>query len=247
MKKIFTLLLVVITATTFAQIDLAIKSVDQPTYIQDNPDGATTNFNLQFTLTNKGDALSPGDTIVYVFAIINRDANPNGFILEPFSTVLILGQALATGVDITTPVRDIQLTGIVGQTTNIDLALSAYVFNRTSSPVDADSTDNTLLESILWEKQYGASVANLTYNENIAAYPNPASDVLNVNLLFAKSKDVQVELFDISGKIATTQENTTAVSPTHHKLDVSGLEKGVYILKVTNGSEISTRKVTITH
>ncbi|MFB1004707.1 MAG: hypothetical protein QMC70_11290, partial [Bacteroidia bacterium] len=83
-----------------------------------------------------------------------------------------MGQALATGVDITTPVRDIQLTGIVGQTTNIDLALSAYVFNRTSSPVDADSTDNTLLESILWEKQYGASVANLTYNENIAAYPN---------------------------------------------------------------------------
>jgi len=247
MKKTLTLLLVMLTATTFAQIDLAITSIDQPTYIKDNIDGATTDFTLQFTMQNKGDALSAGDTLVYVFGIINRDATPNAFIINPASTFLLLAQEIPTGGTITTPASNLRVNGIIGETTNIDLALSAYVYNRTTNPVDADSSDNVVLESILWEKQYGASVANLTYNENIAAYPNPANETLNVNLLFAQSSDVKVELFDLAGKVATAPENVNAVSPTEYKLDVAGLEKGVYILKVTNGTSVSTRKVTITH
>ena len=161
--------------------------------------------------------------------------------------LFIIGNSVPTGGSFQSPVFNVGINGTVGTSAPVNLAVLTYVFNRGTNAVDADSTDNLIINPYIWEKQYGASVADLTYNENIAAYPNPANDVLNVNLLFATSKDVQVELFDLSGKIATTQENTTAVSPTHHKLDVSGLEKGIYILKVTNGDTVSTRKVTITH
>lgn len=252
MKKTLTLLaFLMVTTVSFGQIDLAIKSVDQPSYIKDNLDGTTTNFNIQFTMTNKGDALSAGDTILYSYAVINRDAQPNTIILPLNVRLILLGQDVATGADITSTPLGLNVTGtiegVVGQTTNVDVAISAYILNRTTNPVDADSTDNVFFHSILWEKQYGASVAGLTYDENIAAYPNPANNVLNVDLLYAANRSVKVELLDLSGKVVTIDDNITSVTPTQFKVDVAGLEKGIYVLKVTNGETVSTRKVTITH
>ncbi|MDG2455216.1 MAG: T9SS type A sorting domain-containing protein [Bacteroidia bacterium] len=244
MKKLFTLLLLAFAAIGFAQTDIALESIDKPDYIKDGTDG-TTSFELQFTMKNNGAALAATDTIVYSWGILNGDRT--AVVVNATPRLFIIGNSVPTGGSFQSPVFNVGVNGTVGTSAPINLAVLTYVFNRGTNPVDADSTDNLITSPYIWEKQYGASVADLTYNENIAAYPNPANDVLNVNLLFATSKDVQVELFDLSGKIATTQENTTAVSPTYHKLDVSGLEKGIYILKVTNGDTVSTRKVTITH
>ncbi len=244
MKKLFTLLLLAITATGFAQTDIALQSIDKPDYIKDGTDG-TTSFELQFTIKNNGAALTATDTIYYSWGILNGERTTVVVNADP--RLFITGSPVPTGGSFQSPVFNVGINGIVGTSAPINLAVLAYVFNRSISAEDADSTDNLIINPYVWEKQYGASVADLTYNENISAHPNPANDVLNVNLLFAAGKDIQVELFDLSGKIASKKENTTVVSPTYHKLDVSGLEKGIYILKVTNGDAVSTSKVSITH
>ena len=89
---------------------------------------------------------------------------------------------------------------------------------------------------------------DVAYNsDNIAVYPNPCNDLLNVELLFAESNAVNIELLDLTGKTVAFPSNSQAISPNQYTLDVADLSKGVYILKVTNVKKVSTSKVTISH
>ena len=89
---------------------------------------------------------------------------------------------------------------------------------------------------------------DVAYNsDNIAVYPNPANDQLNVQLIFAESNAVNIELLDLSGKMVASPNKNQAISPNQYTLDVTDLSKGIYILKVTNGTKVSTSKVTISH
>jgi hypothetical protein len=102
-----------------------------------------------------------------------------------------------------------------------------------------------------WNPQrWNVSVEDIVaYNsDNVAVFPNPANDQLNVRLLFAECNAVgNIELFDLTGKVVAVP-NTNQFSITNqYTFDVADLNKGVYILKVTNGMKVSTSKVTISH
>lgn len=68
----------------------------------------------------------------------------------------------------------------------------------------------------------------------ISIYPVPAKDVLHINCTGAIDK---TEIIDLSGKLRVTAENTV-------DLDVSGLQPGIYILKVCCPSGTSILKFT---
>ncbi len=57
-------------------------------------------------------------------------------------------------------------------------------------------------------------------------YPNPARDLLNYNNL---SLYKQVLFYDIQGKLISSQELTGG----QNRIDVSGLPKGLYVLRFT--------------
>lgn len=247
MKKTFTLLLLFVASLSFAQVNLAIKSIDQPTFMKDNPDGQSTNFTLAFTMTNKGPALNPGDSIVYTFGVINRDATPPAFVFSPTARLILIAQRIETGVDFSINPQNFQVNTIMGKTTNIDVAVAAFVTNRKTSPIDTDSTDNTVLKSILWEKQYGASVEATTFKNNVALFPNPANNVLNVEILAAQRDGVSIEVIDLTGKVVIQVNDVTPINANKYQLNVEGLERGIYLVKITNGDAVTTEKVTITH
>ncbi|MBT6234623.1 MAG: T9SS type A sorting domain-containing protein [Bacteroidetes bacterium] len=243
MKKTLTLLLVVLTSLTYAQVDLTLVSIDKPDFIKDGQ--STTTLDVQFTISNSGDALSAGDSIYYNWALIRK--TDNNLMVSSNPAVIILGEDLPSGGSVQSPVIGAGINGTIGTTTEIYFAVQAYLFDRGALPVDEDSTDNFALKEMLWEKQYGASVANLEYNNNVAAYPNPATNLLNVDLLFAESNAVTIELIDLNGKTVINSNEVSAITPNSYQLDVNAVEKGIYILKVTNGDKVTTSKVTITH
>jgi len=246
MKKTLTLAILLFSSIAYAQIDLAVTSIDEPTFLKDNADGLETDFPLQFTMTNNGDALSTGDTLTYVFALINRETN--SFLLTPAAgPLLILNQDVPSGQSITSPLIPLVINTTLGRNTEVSVAISAYVFNRTTNPVDADSTDNTFLKEMIWEKQYGASVVSTEFNDNVATFPNPAVDVLNVELAIAKSNEVKIELMDLTGKVVTSEGDISSLNANSYQVDVTDLEKGVYIVKITNGDVITTSKVSVSH
>jgi hypothetical protein len=71
----------------------------------------------------------------------------------------------------------------------------------------------------------------------IGVYPNPTTDILNVNT----KEDASIQLFDINGRIV--YQNFLAAG--NHKLDVSSYGKGVYILRLNRRSEVQTQRIVI--
>jgi hypothetical protein len=74
---------------------------------------------------------------------------------------------------------------------------------------------------------------------NVKAWPNPASDNMNISL--EHEGVATVEVLDISGRSVL---NTQQVSGTQINIDLSSLESGVYLVRVTEGSSSETIRVT---
>jgi hypothetical protein len=96
--------------------------------------------------------------------------------------------------------------------------------------------------------QLGTASRSASLNDGDAAkvvvYPNPANSVVNINLTNVNGKSdvslLDVNMFDASGRVVLRKR----VSGETAQLDVSGLPKGIYIIKVMNGvTEISTTKI----
>ena len=64
-------------------------------------------------------------------------------------------------------------------------------------------------------------------------YPNPTSDILNIQ---TDQKISKVEIYDLSGKMLTATENNVK------KIQVSNLAKGLYIIKLQTENGIITSK-----
>jgi hypothetical protein len=98
--------------------------------------------------------------------------------------------------------------------------------------VGSNITTDTLKISI----RTGLSESSPILN-NIKVYPNPAANVLNIQL--EKPGNYIARLTGITGQ--------TIVSPTSGTIDISGLANGVYILTIYdwNNKLISTNKVSI--
>ncbi len=99
------------------------------------------------------------------------------------------------------------------------------------------------------------SPANVTIgpvgiNENqfissITVYPNPSSALFNVSFETIKQGDVQLEISDLAGRKVLTY-NEQKVNGTFTKaLNLDGNAKGVYVLKITCGSQVHHQKITL--
>ena len=67
-------------------------------------------------------------------------------------------------------------------------------------------------------------------------YPNPANDVLNINIDNDFASDYRYSVFDIYGRVfIDTNENQTSI-------DISGLNSGIYFIRISNSRGVNTSK-----
>ncbi len=125
------------------------------------------------------------------------------------------------------------------------MALDVNFLNATDNDNGANWTEE-ILATYGNDGQFGSpGVANNTagiLDNEIAGfnvYPNPAKDVINVNTLSYNTKTIEV--FSILGKKVIS--NTTTNSD--FSINVSTLNSGLYILKVSEGNNTSIQKVVI--
>lgn len=103
--------------------------------------------------------------------------------------------------------------------------LSTSQFLRDESAYFADFVITEKDQSLLNTPEFELDGSN-------AFYPNPVSDVLVIN---SKIKNAEFRLYDITGKnIMTTKES---------RLDLSNLQKGLYMLTASNETNFSSFKV----
>ena len=74
-------------------------------------------------------------------------------------------------------------------------------------------------------------------NDQEIVYPNPASNVVQVN--FSHEQIIEIKLYNLLGKeIISTKEK---------KIDVSNLQNGIYFINVKKGEAVFTKKIIVQH
>ncbi|GAB5538524.1 MAG: hypothetical protein Salg2KO_06270 [Salibacteraceae bacterium] len=77
-------------------------------------------------------------------------------------------------------------------------------------------------------------------SSSIEMYPNPANDLLNIEM--ASASDFQVQISDLLGKVVLTE---VVVSNSRTTLDVSSLPKGLYMVKVSTDTDSHLERVIV--
>jgi len=83
------------------------------------------------------------------------------------------------------------------------------------------------------------SVTEVSSNNDIALYPNPANDVLNIKLKnFTNSR---ITIYDNTSRIV----NTVKVNATTTTVNTANLAKGIYFVEITNNGNRTTKKLIV--
>ena len=80
------------------------------------------------------------------------------------------------------------------------------------------------------------------FNWSVNAYPNPVSEILNLRFNIDKTMDLQLELYDITGKKLVIKILPSIMPGGRETLDFSGFRDGIYILKITSEKQ-KVRKI----
>lgn len=142
---------------------------------------------------------------------------------------------------------------------------SAYVMESVDVSSYADGGSHTLK---LWGYEDGAGGAgvtnilvddvSLTYtnpatgithdllSEGLRIYPNPSADQLNVDVTFARTKDLRIALYSTSGELVSTHIIDAGRTGTLH-IPVTEFANGTYVVKINDGSSVITKPVIVSH
>ncbi len=100
--------------------------------------------------------------------------------------------------------------------------------------------NNLYLDNIEISNAVGIFNKEGSFNDLFGVYPNPASNMTNISLFTEQSK-YTLSLSDLNGKVLLKKKIKPGTTP----LDVSGLAKGIYLVKVENGEKVKTEKLII--
>jgi len=103
---------------------------------------------------------------------------------------------------------------------------------------NSEDARTSLIENYNWNiVDGGLNCSTLNLNDlnqlNISIYPNPTSDIVYIDGNYSQLK---VGVFDILGKQLMNKSITNTI-------DISQLEKGVYILQLSDGSKLTAQRI----
>ena len=76
-------------------------------------------------------------------------------------------------------------------------------------------------------------IDNEIVSENVKVYPNPNSGVFTLELTDVSSKSVDLTMIDMLGKVVRKEEVSVSNGQVKKQIDISRLEKGIYLLNFT--------------
>jgi hypothetical protein len=82
----------------------------------------------------------------------------------------------------------------------------------------------------------------------VSVYPNPANTSANVELNLLSNDNVTVEMFDMTGKLISSENKGQLAAGQHiMPLNTANLSNGIYFVKITAGTSVVTTKVSVAH
>jgi hypothetical protein len=85
-----------------------------------------------------------------------------------------------------------------------------------------------------------SSTTDFVISDFIEINPNPFEDFININMLEEGEGLVEINILSIVGKVV---RNINLPSQNHYLLNLSDLEKGIYLLKINNGKYSCVKRI----
>ena len=105
-------------------------------------------------------------------------------------------------------------------------------------------TENVVLPPVCWASCNLCTVGfEQVSSTEFSVYPNPSSDILNVNLSASTGDLVTVQILDATGRLLVSQQASTSTI----QLETQSLSSGVYFVQVSTNTSRSTKPVFVQH
>jgi hypothetical protein len=120
-----------------------------------------------------------------------------------------------------------------------------YIVGPTFYGVKSATKVTSITETV---KTYTASPtaveANELANMSLSVFPNPSSDFVAIQGSSVLKENLDITLYDITGRLV--QKTTLYQGSTIAYFDTRTLYSGEYIIRISNGKNVTTKKVTLT-
>jgi hypothetical protein len=107
-------------------------------------------------------------------------------------------------------------------------------------------TDNKVTATgfrIYWNEGMGIQENNSAGLAWLSIYPNPANDIMTVNLTTAKEENVQMTVYDILGKVIYSIPPMQISGQHEENIDVSNFAQGLYLLRIGTSEGMVMKKI----
>jgi hypothetical protein len=110
-------------------------------------------------------------------------------------------------------------------------------------------TSNSSVNGKGWEAYYPkrklSGINDGSGIPGLSIFPNPASEYILIRLINQKSQQVDAELLTIEGKIVLHEKLSFSAGIHERQLEISVIPAGMYLLRLTGGNGVITKKVVI--
>jgi hypothetical protein len=90
------------------------------------------------------------------------------------------------------------------------------------------------------------SIPSFNNLQSVKIFPNPAQEELFVEINLKQNANVEIQLIDILGKLVRTIDSKVlGVGIGQNTIDISGLSKGIYTVKIITGQEVQFNRIVI--
>lgn len=187
--------------------------------------------------------VTDGSTGCSASDMVNVTINPLPVVdMAPFATlvcnnmgvVTLTGGSPAGGVYSGTNVSGVTFdpTGLTGM----------YLFTYTVT--DANNCMNSDTASAFVDMCEG--VASKENNvQSISVYPNPTEGIFNISISNTDFEQLTINIVDIQGKVVFNETDKNITKEYNKQIDLEGLAKGVYYIKMNTGSDLKIEKLII--
>jgi len=86
---------------------------------------------------------------------------------------------------------------------------------------------------------------NSTDELNATVFPNPTSGKVTVHFDMNENRMVNLRVFDLMGRVMYSKEISAIEGLNETDLDLTDLSKAVYILRLDDGQDVKTMRLTI--
>ncbi|MEQ8473795.1 MAG: endonuclease [Marinoscillum sp.] len=93
--------------------------------------------------------------------------------------------------------------------------------------------------------RFGSGLTNVVQQLSMEIYPNPASEVLNINLSVKSNGEFQLRLNDLNGRVMYQTEIQAEQNLLNAQIELSNFDRGFYMMTIRNEDEQYQHKVMI--